>query len=123
MIRERHTLTATVPTLADVHTDSAILSRVSLAVLVDLRRQVSHLAADLDAALCSAVAATLHLDQKPVVAPDRLLTPAVAAERFGVTKRWLLEHATDIPGVRRLSRKVIRFSERRLARYLDRTPV
>ena len=123
MIREPHPLTATVPTLADVHKDPAILSRVPLAVLVDLRRQVSHLAADLDAALCSAVAATLHLDQRPVVAPDRLLTPAAAAERFGVTKRWLLDHANDLPGVKRLSRKTIRFSEHRLARYLERTRV
>ena len=30
--------------------------------------------------------------------------------------------AGEIPGVKRLSRKIIRFSERRLARYLDRTP-
>jgi len=112
-----------VPTLADVHKDPAILSRVPLAVLIDLRHQVSRLAADLDAALCSALAATLHLDQRPVVAPDRLLTPAAAAERFDVTKRWLLDHANDLPGVKRLSRKTIRFSERRLARYLDRTRV
>jgi hypothetical protein len=34
----------------------------------------------------------------------------------------LLDHAGEIPGVKRLSRKTIRFSERRLARYLDRTP-
>jgi hypothetical protein len=123
MIRERHALTSTVPTLADVHKDPAILSRVSLAVIVDLRRQVSHLAADVDAALISAIAETRQLEPKTEVTPDRLLTPAAAAERFGVTKRWLLKHASDIPGVRRLSRKVIRFSERRLARYLDRTPV
>ena len=123
MIREPHPLTATVPTLADVHKDPAILSRVPLAVLVDLRRQVNHLAVDLDVALISAVVETRRLEHKTEVTPDRLLTPAAAAERFGVTKRWLLEHASDIPGVRRLSRKIIRFSERRLARYLDRTPV
>jgi hypothetical protein len=51
-----------------------------------------------------------------------LLTPLAAAARFGVTKRWLLAHADEIPGVRRLSRKIVRFSERRLARFLERTP-
>jgi hypothetical protein len=54
---------------------------------------------------------------------DRLLTPEAAAARFGVTKRWLLDHADEIPGVRRLSRKIVRFSERRLARFLDKTSV
>jgi hypothetical protein len=52
--------------------------------------------------------------------PERLLTPEVAATRFGVKKRWLLDHADEIPGVKRLSRKTIRFSERRLARFLER---
>lgn len=123
MIREPHPLTAIVPTLADVQKDPAILRRVPLAVLVDLRRQISHLAADLDAAVCAAIVEARQPEPKAEGSPDRLLTPAAAAERFGVTKRWLLGHASDIPGVKRLSRKVIRFSERRLARYLDRTPV
>ena len=49
---------------------------------------------------------------------DRLLSPAEAAERLGVRRRWILEHADEIPGSRRLSRKTIRFSERALSRYL-----
>jgi hypothetical protein len=53
--------------------------------------------------------------------PDRLISPEAAATRFGVRRRWLLDHANEIPGVKRLSRKTIRFSERKLARYLDRS--
>ena len=123
MIRDRHAIAETVPTLGEVQRDPAILSRMPLAVIVDLRRQVGHLAADIDAAFFSAVVEAQRPDHQAESRPERLLTPAAAAERFGVTKRWLLDHANDIPGVKRLSRKTIRFSERRLARYLDRTPV
>jgi len=55
--------------------------------------------------------------------PDRLLTPEAAAERFGVTKRWLLDHTDQIPGVKRLSRKIVRFSKRSLARFFDKSAV
>ncbi len=123
MIRDRHAIAESVPTLGEVQKDPAILSRVPLAVVADLRRQVGHLAADIDAAFFSAVVEAQRLDHRAEARPDQLLTPAAAAERFGVTKRWLLNHANDLPGVKRLSRKTIRFSERRLARYLDRTPV
>lgn len=50
---------------------------------------------------------------------DRLLTPVEAAERLGVTSRWLYRHAHQLPFTRRLSRKVLRFSEAGLRRYLD----
>jgi len=50
---------------------------------------------------------------------DRLLAPAEAAERLGVTTRWLYRHANQLPFTRRLSRKVLRFSEVGLRRYLD----
>jgi hypothetical protein len=123
MIRDHHASAGTVPTLGDVQKDPSLLGRVPLAVLVDLRRQVSHLAADIDAAFFSVVVEAQRRGPHPEARPDQLLTPDAAAERFGVTKRWLLDHANDIPGVKRLSRKTIRFSERRLARYLDRTPV
>jgi len=38
---------------------------------------------------------TRQHDEPPY--PDRLLTPEAAAERFGVTKRWLLDHTDQIP--------------------------
>jgi helix-turn-helix protein len=49
-----------------------------------------------------------------------MLSPEEAAQMFGVTRRWLLERADDLPGARRLSKKVIRFSERALSRHLSK---
>lgn len=111
------------PSLADVQQNPALLEVLSLGAIVALRRQVSHLSADIDAAFCQAMARTTTYDRPVEVPPDRLLTPAAAAERFGVSKRWLLEHAGQIPGVRRLSRKVVRFSERQLERCFRRSSV
>jgi predicted DNA-binding transcriptional regulator AlpA len=48
---------------------------------------------------------------------DRLLTPAEAAERLGVTPTWMYRHARTLPFTRRLSRKVLRFSESGLRRW------
>lgn len=112
---------ARLPSLGEVQKDPTMLTGLPLTVIVDLRRQVSHLAADVDAAFFDALAQASKQDDRPK--PDRLLTPDAAAARFGVTKRWLLDHAEEIPGVKRLSRKIVRFSERRLARFLDKTPV
>lgn len=111
------------PSLAEVQRDPAILSSLGLSVIVDLRRQAGHLVADLDAAFCEAMTNAEARHSRADAEPDQLLTPEAAAARFGVTKRWLLDHADEIPGVRRLSRKIVRFSERRLARFLDRTPL
>jgi hypothetical protein len=47
-----------VPTLADVQADPDVLNRLPVGVLVDLRRQVQHLTADLDAAISHHVAQT-----------------------------------------------------------------
>ena len=114
---------AAVPSLAEVQQDPTILAGLSVPVIVDLRRQAGHLAADLDAALYQTMTQAGAQHHRAEVEPDRLLTPEAAAANFGVTKRWLLDHADEIPGVRRLSRKIVRFSERRLARFLDKTPV
>jgi hypothetical protein len=111
------------PSLAEVQRDPTILTGLPVPVIVDLRRQVSHLAADLDAAFYQAMTQAGAQNRPAEPDPDRLLTPDTAAARFGVTKRWLLDHADEIPGVRRLSRKIVRFSERRLARFLDKTSV
>jgi hypothetical protein len=110
-----------VPSLAEVHDDPTVLLRLPLSVIVCLRRQVSHLAADIDTALFTAMGKTSPHDEPPN--PDRLLTPEAAAERFGVTKRWLLAHTDQISGVKRLSRKIVRFSERSLARFFDTSAV
>ncbi len=52
-------------------------------------------------------------------APDRLIAPSEAAERLGVTVRWLYRHANQLPFTRRLSRKALRFSEAGLNQYLE----
>lgn len=48
---------------------------------------------------------------------DRLLTVEEAAERLGVSPRWLYRHAGRLPFARRLSRKALRFSEVGLRRW------
>lgn len=119
--RSRSPMSETMPSLTEVQQDPTILTGLPLPVIVDLRRQISHLVADVDAVLHQTLTEVRTKDQRSDI--DRLLTPEAAAARFGVTKRWLLDHAEEIPGVRRLSRKIVRFSDRRLARYLERTPV
>lgn len=119
----RSTVPVTMPSLAEVQQDPTILTGLPLPAIVDLRRQISHLTADVDAVLYQTLTEVRTKDQRSDAEPDRLLTPETAAARFGVTKRWLLEHADEIPGVRRLSRKIVRFSERRLGQFLDRKPV
>lgn len=121
--RSRSIVPATTPSLVEVQKDLTILNGLPLPIVVDLRRQISHLAADVDAVLYRILNEAGTKDQRSDAEPDRLLTPEAAAARFGVTKRWLLDHADEIPGVRRLSRKVVRFSERRLVRFLERTSV
>jgi len=50
---------------------------------------------------------------------DRLLTPEETALRLGVSVRWLYRHAGHLPYTRRLSRKVLRFSEAGVIRFLE----
>lgn len=114
---------ASVPSLAEVQQDPVLLEGLSVTAIVALRRQVSHLAADLDAAFCQAIGQTTRHNPPTETPSDRLLTPEAAAERFGVTKRWLLDHADQIPGVRRLSRKIVRFNERHLERFFKQKSV
>ena len=121
--RSRSTGPTPTPSLAAVQHDPAILANLPRSAVVELRRQLSHLAADVDAILGHTLPEGRTEAQQPAPEPDRLLTPDVAAARFGVTKRWLLAHADEIPGRRRLSRKVVRFSERQLRRFLDKPPV
>jgi hypothetical protein len=112
-----------VPSLSlnEVMGNFALIDRLPLEALVDLRRQLRHLDAELDAGILRLMAPGNRLQRIQESEPEQLLTPEVAAARFGVKKRWLLDHASEIPGVRRLSRKTVRFSERRLARFLERS--
>ena len=49
---------------------------------------------------------------------DHLLTPEEAGRMLGVTPRWLYRHGKRLPFTKRLSRKVLRFSEAGLRRWL-----
>lgn len=52
--------------------------------------------------------------------PDRLLTPEEASALLGVTVRWLYRHADKFTFTRRLSRKVLRFQEQGLRRFIEK---
>lgn len=51
--------------------------------------------------------------------PERLLTAQQAAERLGVSKRWVYRRADSLPFTRRLSEGTLRFSERGLERWKE----
>jgi hypothetical protein len=109
------------PSLNEVMDNLALIDRLTLEALVDLRRQLRHLDAELDAGILRLMAQGSRRPRAQESEPEQLLTPEAAAARFGVKRRWLLDHASEIPGVTRLSRKTVRFSERRLARFLERS--
>lgn len=50
---------------------------------------------------------------------DRLLTPEEASALLGVTVRWLYRHAGQFTFTRKLSRKMLRFHEAGLRRYIE----
>lgn len=50
--------------------------------------------------------------------PERLLNPAQAAERLGVTLRWLYRNAKRLPFTRKLTGRTLRFHEQGLAKYI-----
>ena len=51
---------------------------------------------------------------------SKLLDAGEVAERLGVTERWVYRHAPRLPFTKRLSRRVLRFSEPGLRRWLER---
>ncbi len=53
---------------------------------------------------------------------DRLLTPEKAAERLGMSVRWMYRHSNTLPFTRRLSRKALRFSEAGLRKWQSTRP-
>ena len=49
---------------------------------------------------------------------DRLLTPDEAANRLGVSLRWLYRNAKRLPFTRKLTRRTLRFHEAGLEKYI-----
>jgi len=65
------------------------------------------------------VAATLAVEPDEKSQPtDRLLKPAEAAALLKVTTRWLYRHHRSLPFTRKLSRRLLRFDEGGLRRWL-----
>ena len=81
--RSRSPLSETMPSLAEVQRDPTILTGLPLPVIVDLRRQITHLAADVDAVLYRTLTEVRTKDQRSDIEPDRLLTPEAAAVALG----------------------------------------
>jgi excisionase family DNA binding protein len=52
--------------------------------------------------------------------PDTLLTAQQAADRLGVSKRWMYAHADTLPFTKRLTGGTVRFSSRGLDRWKGR---
>lgn len=50
--------------------------------------------------------------------PERLLSPAEAARRLGVSVRWLYRNARRLPFTRKLTKRTLRFHEQGLAKYI-----
>jgi hypothetical protein len=96
---------ASATSLATLAEEPAVAERLPLLLLVELRRQCDHIRAELDAAIARQVSDSKSGSLSPAPEADRLLTPTEAAARFHVSKRWLLEHADEIPGRKRLSKK------------------
>ena len=67
----------------------------------------------------SVAAATLAAGPDETSQPtDRLLKPAEAAALLKVTTRWLYRHHRPLPFTRKLSRRLLRFDEAGLHRWL-----
>lgn len=81
-----------VPSLVEVATDLGLLNQLPLDVLVDLRRQIGHLAADADAAIT--LRAAQGAGRQPVEpSEERHLTIAEVATRTGLSASYLYELA------------------------------
>ncbi len=73
--------------------------------------------AAIQASLAARVASAAHASPVKRAEDDRLISVDEAADRLGVTARWLYRHAPRLPFSRRLSRKALRFSELGLKRW------
>ena len=80
------------------------------------------LAAALSARAGTAAARLLE-HAKPTIPPprtkDRLLNVEQAAQLLNTTPQWLYRRSKNLPFTRKLSRKLLRFSEKGIYRWLD----
>lgn len=105
-----------VPSLDAIAADPGSLNQLPLDVLLDLRRKTGIVTVEVDVAIARRMAQTAR--QEPSPEPDRLLSGEEAARIAGVTPSWLIRHTSTLPFVRKLSHKVVRYSEPGLRRWL-----
>lgn len=73
-------------------------------------------------ALLEALTTNATAAEQPVApADEEMLTVTQAAARLNVSTRWCYDHGKEL-GVRKLSRRCVRFSARAVDRYLSRRP-
>ena len=104
------------PLLGDLQADPDVLKRLPLTVLVDLRRQVRNLDADLDAAIAQQMAQEHNYE-----GPSKVVDVETAAQRLGTSpdslyrkrKRLKLGYIDPLDGR-------LKFTEQELAEYVER---
>lgn len=104
------------PTLADLLQSPERIAELPVESVPSFLAQLATLQSGLYARLL------LHPARPPVEAEtnedDRWLTAEEAAPLIGVTPRWLYNRWKQLPFSRKLSHKVLRFSEKGIRRYL-----
>jgi hypothetical protein len=104
-----------VPSLDTVRAEPERLLSLPRPVLLELRRQVGHLAVELDMALTE-TGNNVVVTQPDGAEPDRRLSPPEAAAYLGVPLRYLCDR--KVPGKIKLSHRVTVYSEAALKKYL-----
>ncbi|MHB8382328.1 MAG: hypothetical protein ACYDC3_08300 [Candidatus Binataceae bacterium] len=118
MQAERTYPLAAVPTFDELIANPALALTLPPATAAVLLGRVGIATAALQARLLAAVVE----QNKPSVAsePEKMITVAEAAERLRRVPRWFYRHASQLPFVRRISRKTLLISEPGLAKWLER---
>jgi predicted DNA-binding transcriptional regulator AlpA len=111
-------LVPTTPSLEAIVAEPAQATALPLAVTAALLARCAVAHGALVARLLTLLAEGAALEERDQET-NRLLTAEEASVMLGVTPRWLYRHARRLPFARRLSRKVLRFSEVGVRRYLE----
>jgi hypothetical protein len=107
-----------IPKLQDLIADPSTVKDLPLEAVPVLRGELAKLDTLLLARLLSTVDRQVRREESMI--EEKLLTAEQAALILGVTPRWLYGHAKKLPFARRLSPKVLRFSESGLRKWQGR---
>ena len=108
------------PQAGSAHGTELLLVRLQQAIAQSKPPVQAWLAAQIEAALAQIpfLEVSLRDIASPSPEPDQLLTAQQAGKIADVHARWFYRHAKQLPFSRRLSRKVLRFSETGLRHWL-----